>query len=284
MNKKYFLMFGLIGLCAVTLVAAAILNYYGQINQDVEIIQPIELTGQDCDNNICPSSYYGFSGDTLVSDIYTLTNNANTPRDAVLTTTYNPGIDAGEITTSYWKKLSYTYSANIVGVDVAVTDDEDWLQWTYTYDVAFSHTPKMTVEINYPNGFGITTFDDGSHDGWYYYDTTIAEARFADYTGGTYSDFVETTAVDNILTVRIKKSALGNEFEWHGYANYNGNAVWINAGETGTGYSEPIFEVSMVEEFTEVTLQGGDSLDFFVVNDFMTTGYDGVITTEVLPA
>jgi len=54
-------------------------------------------------------------------------------------------------------------------VDVAVEDTGDgWLQWTYTYPVSPTHLPKMTVAIDYPNGFCITTSDDGSHDGWYY--------------------------------------------------------------------------------------------------------------------
>jgi len=120
-------------------------------------------------------------------------------------------------------------------VDVVIEDTGDgWLQWTYTYPESPTHTPKMTVAIDYPNGFCITTFDDGSHDGWYFAPDGGAEIRFADYSGGAYQDGVVTTAVGNVLTVRIKTTKLGpSPAMWHGYANVNGNQVWIEMNTDG---------------------------------------------------
>jgi predicted ribosomally synthesized peptide with SipW-like signal peptide len=147
----------------------------------------------------------------------------------------------------------YSYEGNILGLGVEVEDTGDgWLLWTYTYAEHPSNTPKMTVAIDYPNGFAITTFDDGSHDGWYYAPDPDIEAtriRLGDYSGydGTTIgyEWVQTTAVGNVLTVKILKSELGDSFHWHGYGNYEFTGVWINADETGSGYGDPPFEVTL---------------------------------------
>jgi len=119
-------------------------------------------------------------------------------------------------------------------VDVVVEDTLDgWLQWTYTYSDSPTHTPKMTVAIDYPTGFCITTFDDGSHDGWYYAPDGGSAVRFADYSGGAHEDWAETTAAGNVLTVKIQKSVLGLTFMWHGYANVDGAQVWIEINTSG---------------------------------------------------
>ena len=126
-------------------------------------------------------------------------------------------------------------------VDVVVEDTGDgFLQWTYTYPDSPTHTPKMTVAIDYPNGFCITTFDDGSHDGWYYAPDGGSEVWFADYSGGAYGGWAETTASANELTVKIQKSVLGLSFLFHGYANVNGNQVWIE-----TDAYQPVGEITI---------------------------------------
>ncbi len=141
---------------------------------------------------------------------------------------------------------SETWGTSPNTVDVVVEDTGDgWLQWTYTYPESPTHTPKMTVAINYPNGFAITTFDDGEHDGWYYApdpDVEATRVRFADYSGGTYTNWAITTASGNVLTVKIKKSALGHTFMWHGYANVNGNSVWIETDENWLPTAEVTLE------------------------------------------
>ncbi len=280
MNKKY-LTFGLLGFFALALVGAAVLIFSGQITDKYPVEQAVTLDGVSCTDNVCTETYGTvYSPDITYSGLYVLTNNDPLKeRDVELERT-NCSPDCDGITTSYLQEVGYTYSANIAGVLVDVTDEGEWLQWTYTYSATPTHTPKMTVEINYPNGFAVTTFDDGTHDGWYYYDTVISETKFAEYVGGNYSDFVETTASGNVLTVKIKKSALGTEFEWHGYANLDGSQVWINSGETGTGYSVPIFEVDTFSVLTSPFTMGISSdLSFVIKNEFNTTPGTYTVTT-----
>jgi len=149
-------------------------------------------------------------------------------------------------------------------VDVVVADTGDgWLQWTYTYPDTPTHTPKMTVAIDYPNGFAITTLDDSSGGWWYAPDPDVVTNRVqfsTDYAGGTYGDWVATTADGSVLTVRIRKSELGLTFKWHGYANVNGNQVWIETvdwapqgeitidadlGPSLIGFVEPIIAINV---------------------------------------
>ena len=135
-------------------------------------------------------------------------------------------------------------------VDVVIEDIGDgWLEWAYTYSDTPTFTPKMTVAIDYPNGFAITTFDDGTHDGWFYApdpDVESTRVKFDEYEGGASSlDWVETSAAGSVLTVRIKKSVLLgfaniDVLTWHGYANVDGNQVWIE-----TNAYAPIGEITI---------------------------------------
>jgi hypothetical protein len=195
------------------------------------------------------------------------------------------------ITVTYLKSVKYSYNKDFPTergtLNVTVEDTGDgWLKWTYIYAENPTHRPKMTVEINYPkpDSFGITTFDDSEHDGWYYVNMT-SEIKFADYSGGTYQDWVKTNASGNVLTVSIKKTALPCTFTWMGYANYNGLQVWIEIDTdtwTPTGYinlcGDPIN--------SPFTLQPGERLDFYIKYEFAVNIYPGnyTIYSTVKPA
>jgi len=169
-------------------------------------------------------------------------------------------------------------------VDVTVADTGDgWLQWTYTYSESPTHTPKMTVAINYPHGFAITTFDDGAHDGWYYApDSGEEPTRFADYSGGTSSNWA-TTASGNVLTVKIKKSALGHTFKWHGYANVDGQQVWIETDgnwlPTGNVTLEDVTAVGLTANVPDIVAISASpsAIDFGTLYPGQTSG-EGVVT------
>ena len=278
MNKKFnkkFLLFGVLGFFALALVTASLLLYYGQINQPYDVEQAVTLSGNDCSDNVCTDDVgQVYSPDTRLSGLYVLTNHDPiNPRDVELKRTSCGSAGCSGITTSYLKEVGYIYSSNIAGVLVDVTDEGEWLKWTYTYADNPTHTPKMTVAINYPDGFAITTFDDGSHDGWYYAPDGKAEVRLGDYAGVT-TDWVETTANGNVLTVEILKSKLCNTFKWHGFANYNGAQVWINAGQTGVGYGEPPFVATLNEVTNPITVPKG-SITFypeFSLDDYLEGG------------
>jgi len=168
---------------------------------------------------------------------------------------------------------SETWGVSPNTVDVAIVDTGDWLQWTYTYSDSPTHTPKMTVAIDYPNGFCITTFDNGSYDGWYYAPDGGTVVRFADYAGGSYEDWVVTTAVGNVLTVKIKKSELGRSpAMWHGYANVDGLPVWIEIDESWLPTGEVACFVRSLNAF-----------DVFVRFGYDNTRYDddGALTGSI---
>ena len=159
-------------------------------------------------------------------------------------------------------------------VDVIIEDTGDgWLQWTYTYSDTPTHTPKMTVAIDYPNGFCITTLDDLSGGWWYIPDPDIGTNRVqftTDYAGGAYADWAVTSANGSVLTVRIKKSALGLSFMWHGYANVDGNQVWIETidwrpvgdvtidADTGMGLNAELDQIVAINVFPT-------SIDFGII-------------------
>ena len=117
-NKK-LLTFGILGVFALALVTAGLLTYYGQIQQHVNVEQAVTLTGGNCGSNTCSEdAEIMHSGDTIVSDVYTLTNNADTSREVGLTTSYDPTIESGEIVTTY---VEYFDDAGAMGY-VAPTD------------------------------------------------------------------------------------------------------------------------------------------------------------------
>ena len=259
MNKKY-LIFGIPILCIA--LVSAVLTYYAFFSVNVNVNQPISVTGND-------QEVYCDAGDTCcLGQGITVSNTGDNEKTVTVVNNDIEGIGV-----SYWIPKDYTYSHNIAEVQVDVTDEGEWLKWTYTYADNPTHTPKMTVAINYPDGFAITTFDDGSHDGWYYAPDGKAEVRLGDYAGVT-TDWVETTANGNVLTVEILKSKLCNTFKWHGFANYNGAQVWINAGQTGVGYGEPPFVATLNEVTNPITVPKG-SITFypeFSLDDYLEGG------------
>lgn len=171
---------------------------------------------------------------------------------------------------------SGTYGApNSVGVTIADTGD-GWLEWTYTYSVSPTHTPKMTVAIDYPSGFCITTFDDSSHTGWYYAPDGGTAVQFStDDAVGTYGGWVETTAVGNVLTVRIRKSELGLTFMWHGYANVDGQQVWIEMNTSGDPYL-PTGEITIDPDMGPSL--NGNIVEILAINVYPTSIDFGTIT------
>ena len=241
----------LVLLVATTLVSASLLTYFGQVTTTANVEQAVVISADGITWNnynqpvthIIPEVAPG--GETFCFEQW-IWNKASIPVSVSLATNGYEGI-----TTTYSIPATYSYSGNILGVGITVEDTGDnWLLWTYTYDVSPTHTPKMTVSINYPTGFAITTGDDGSHDGWYYAPDVGSEVRFGDYAGASYGGWVVTTAVGNVLTVKILKSELGDSFHWHGYANYNGAQVWINGHLDGTGYGDLPFEVNFWQPVT----------------------------------
>ena len=246
-NKKKLALFGLPILCLV-LVSAALLTFYGQIQQDVNVEQAVILT---CGISGCTENYLGetiYSGDTLISEVYTLTNNADTSRDVKLVTRYIPVIDVGEITTTYLKEVEYSF-VEIVGtqpVNVNVEDLGDSIKWTV--DFPGEEPYDGVTEGNGLMAVGLVIATDGEGEGpvfqihnndgsdsgydwgtWLYSEWGPIDAGYYGWFTGTGGNNIPISNIDGvqatgerynevnpdgIFTITIDKSELGEDFHW----------------------------------------------------------------------
>jgi len=260
-------------LVSTTLVSAALLTYFGQVQTTANVEQAVVISdGTGWKNYDQPITHTipepAPGGETFCYEQW-IWNRASIPVEVSLSTNGYDGI-----TTTYSIPKAYSYSKTILGVGITVEDTGDWLLWTYTGDGTTRPTPKMTVAIDYPNGFAITTFDDGSHDGWYYApDPDVETSRvrlgdYAGYNGGTTGyEWVKTTASGNVMTVKILKSHLGDSFKWHGYANFYNAQCWINPIEDGNWHAD-LFNVNLWQPTTGFTLQSQQQLLFRICYAF----------------
>jgi len=283
-SKKKKLLSGLAVLLVMGLVSAAILTIYASMTVTANVEQSVVLDGVNSVSDNIAETYIG--GQTFCFD-HELENRASVSAPIELTTSYSP--DGVGITTSYFKNVEYSYSKVwTANGDVLVTVEDTgdgWLEWTYVATTpATSGTLKMTVEIDNPTGFGITTFDDGSHDGWYYYNSSET-VRISDYDGANKIsgyEFVETSFVPDGLRVRIKKTALPNTFMWQGFANFHLASNWIELDDSGSPWV-PTASATIVEEFTEMTIPSKTVVPFKSCYEFdiaiATNNY--TITTDV---
>ena len=101
MNKKY-LMFGVLGLFAMVIVTAAVIEHYGSIQQNFNVEQAVTLSGENCMDNSCTNDIRQvYSPDTRISGLYVLTNNdPENSRDVEIVRTCTPDCDG--ITTTYY--------------------------------------------------------------------------------------------------------------------------------------------------------------------------------------
>ena len=256
MSRKMMIATAIVVGCFVITASAALLSYYGKVETTATVSQSVLLDGNDY--TVPQTHTFDTAGGCYECFEHTLENQGCSEAPINIVTT---GL-VGGITTEYYKFVEYSYECTFPqGLHVLVKEDGDWLVWNYTFAESPTHTPKMTVAIDYPNGYCITTFDDGSHDGWYYAPDGGSEVRFADYSGGTHSDWAETSVVDNVMTVKIKKDHLGDSFEWHGFGNYNGNGVWVNPTETGN-WDASLYQVNFWSILSSpFTLPSGESWD-----------------------
>jgi len=265
-KKTTFIAVVAVLVCISMVVSAALLTYYGRVNTEATVYQSVRLDGlsyYESDNWAVVEESFETVGGCCESVYHDLENFGCIEASVYIDSTMEEGIDV-----DVYEWCGYTYEYTFPqGLHVLVEEDGDWLVWTYTFAETPTHTPKMSVAIDYPNGFAITTFDDGSHDGWYYspdpYDP-LTTVKFAEYSGGTYEDWVETVVDGNVMTVKILKSELGNSFEWHGFGNYNGQGVWLNPTETGS-WDASLYQVNFWCLLSNpFTLDAGEKIDIMI--------------------
>jgi len=354
-NKKKLALFGLPILC-LALVAGAYLAFYGQIHQHVNVEQAVVLT---CPDNDCIEDYSGeiiHSGDTLVSKVYTLTNNADTSRDVELVTSYDQEIETGEIITSYWELNTPPTIDGVISdgewdgylwfdetltnypgttpvnmpIKIYMTNDADNLYVALDIPDTYDMRDNPEVAEGSSDTFGLNIGVEGEErsysrvlqfntatypenpekrEGWYPFDDYMAQWSVAtsednvDKWGPSWEAhaipsgvqsktlFDETHRVQEIAiplsdlgislgdTIRIGGAIRASEYD-----GYNFHALYPIGLEWGDAVTYKGFTLGLGTEFTSATLQPLESLDFVVVNDFMSTGYEGTITTSVIPA
>ncbi len=282
-NKKV-LTFGILTLFALALVSAGLIQYYGKINQEVNVEQAVIL---NCEGNICNEVLDGISyEDFLVSDVYTLINLANTPRDVQLITSYDPEVVEGEITTSYnlMDTLILTKKEQINGIWTPMSGSE--LEIDYT---VIGNTFESNAEL--PGGY-ILVYAMDNENRFSNYATVIkvedidaslpmdgdwnanAEPNYCDNNNGK-GDYYENCVGAKIWA--IPESDLDEEvapgvysLTWNNMTNYYWETDLIT-------YTQENWDANP-------TILGESDLSFIVINEFNTDGFDGTITTEVIPA
>jgi len=318
-------MFGILGLFSLVLVAGALLTYYGQINQTVDVDQAVTLTGTGCTNNVCDETLGTvYSPDTRFSGLYVLTNHdSENSRDVELVTSSSPWTAPGEIVTSYWTTGEYDEEIIISGYSipavVTVKDLGDSVEWTIDMDEtvpAFTNghaqygliisTDKVHPAFQVHSNDGTCLVDKGGwvagthlYSAW---DDTIPGNYNGWNTGGEDCEFTNTLAInegivaigeystsvntDAIFTITIPKIHLGYE-EFYWAMQLMGNTVdtqypstWVKWSGDASTFADVELMASLTSPFTMVS---SSDISFVVKNEFMSTNFDGTITTEVIP-
>ena len=89
-KTKKTLSFVLVGVFAMALVTAGLLTYYGQVNQNIEVNQPIDFTST---NTLIPCD----AGETCDGDLMTIGNDGQHEVDVVISNNAGVGIDVSYI-------------------------------------------------------------------------------------------------------------------------------------------------------------------------------------------
>lgn len=292
MEKKY-VMFGLLGLFAMALVSGALLTYYGQIEQNVNVEQAVVLTCPDNDCIESTGSLSGLAPITLSSEVYSVKNvDPQNSRDIELVTTclvdvgegdYNCAIN--EVTTSY------------VGVLELTTKDGAW---------DGTNDRKVTVEYSivgdvftYTIIEGEGTLDISDYKLVYYKDdpTSADDTERMNTLGTVYvidnGEDIGNLPMTDDWNVQELANYCGNANGFDDYKHCKGAKLWLvpNANAVDglvnwDNYQLFLYETDLIVYSTDVndviTLPAEGGFDFMVESTFAGTG-DYTITTEVLP-
>jgi len=267
-------MFGVFGLFALALVSAGLLTFYGQIHQTVNVEQAVVLT---CPGNDCVEDYSGeiiYSGDNLVSDIYTLTNLADTPRDVKLVTSClvgGEGCDTREVITSYLEDIGITPNGDsIVNSVTPMTNEGNKIAGWSNFDNT-ARMKSIEITFNQPRNF-MACFE-------YRTDGDLSQSTGDNYLPAITDGLYPYVCLDNRgNSVPMSQTKVINAEEYV-------EVRMVFGGEGDERFSWTKMYVKGSPLSTPFTLQGEDSLDFVVANKFMTDNFVDTfeITTSVNP-
>jgi len=274
MNKKKLLAFAIPILLLVGIGGAVLLDHYGSITQTVSVEQAVTLDGVDCKDNVCVEEETPtHSGGTFFSEVYSVKNIANTPRDVKLETScLVDGVECTieEVTTSYVGVLKLTKKDTITWdpipgeeIEITYTVVGDTFEATgipegYTLIYYKDEVVGLEGRLANPQPAIIVTSDIGNFP--HSNDANIDE--LADYCGEP-DNYVHCKGAK--LWVVPTSDIIGSNLNWANMANY---------------YYETDLIVYSTDEV--ITLPAGGGFEFMVENTIDGTGQYTIIT-EVNP-
>ena len=269
MNKKY--MYSFVALLAVSLVSAGLIQYYGQITQEINVEQSVVLSGDDI---VCNS----VAGDTLTDCDFSVKNNANVDAMISLETTCSSPVDSGDncdgVSTEVYGVLELT--------------QKDINTWTPSGD---------TIKISYTitgNNFEYEVVDGTVPSGYELVYAMDKENRFNDYaTVKTIAEITESLPMTGDWNAIADPDYGSNGFD--NYEHTRGAKLWIiptsDIGANGVlswaNMANYYYETDLIvySDTNTITLPAGGGFDFCVENNFVVNLMPETytITTNVVP-
>lgn len=166
MNKKKFLVFGLIGIFAMAVVTAGLVTYWGQTQVDMEVTEAITVHGGVCD-------FAAVAGGDYELCLLDLTNNLDREIDVDFTLRVQKDDGAGNylnladdagVLIGLTEDVSYCFKTECANPETEweswMETNPDWLDWYLTqgypgeYDTALinNHGGDSILEVSLVNG------------------------------------------------------------------------------------------------------------------------------------
>ena len=252
MNKKY-LVFGLMGVFAMVIVSAAIIDYYGSIEQDISIASPIVIDGETVE------SIGGYSCGSYSGELVTITNDAPFNVAVEITNDAPEGITVDYVGTIELSKKDVVFGAE----PWTLIDDKVQVEYTVIGD---SFNAEVTSPIS---GYELVYYKDNSD---------------------RFTNPATAIAVGDVVgNLPYEEDGNADEYdmcEIEGYSNCHGAKIWYVPSDAVTDgvidwgrASEFYFETNLIQYGNELTVY--DSLEVTPVYNIGCeyVGEDTITTT-----
>jgi len=276
-NKKKLMTFVIVGLLGLVVVNAALISYYGQIQQDFDIQSPIEVTG-----DLTPATITGFGGyleSPQFSGLVSATNLADFDVDV------NVNSEAREIGHGITDLITTSY------VNTLIVTKKDTTLW--------SAIPNSEIEITYTvvgDSFEVSGVPSG-YLAVYYPNTGGYEDEH--YTGIV----ILADDVDENLPIGIdfNKYSTMSDYCTNGFnllaTQCVGAKIWLVPVDAIIYGSQDIIDWSRASEFYfetdliqyvystngDLTIPANEVLEFMPMYEFGAIEGDYTVTTKIVP-
>jgi len=262
-------------------VSAAVLSYYGTVQQTFTIAQSVLLSG---DTTFAGSAT---GGDTQISEINTLINNANNPVVVKFSTDVrNPSDITDGVVTTYQGVLQLSSKNTDTW---AITPDK---KATLYYSISGSEFKYKVDTTNDLSGYIVVYYPDISETKpWNIANAVNLGVVSNDWTTSTLTTSLPITG-DYNANPNEGNSYCDKENTYDSYTHCSGAKIWIMPAEDLGNWSPTnwLFETDLISYSAngnnELTLPAnGGGVNFEVINNFAANLVPGTynITTYVLP-